>query len=170
MVGDDACFCVPLWFVTLFDKIDPCPSCTLENVYFPLLATLIPKWIENIPTKDNTRRIVVLVSGRGKPIDAQAKEADNSTEFTAKLAALFIRMAYPSMEVQLLHSNTNLFRYDENIVFVKRELLPCINKYRDQLVALHRGKWKEQMHVTLSFADGTSARVNAINASLRHFR
>jgi hypothetical protein len=86
------------------------------------------------------------------------------------LIALFLAKAYPKIEVQLIHSNTNLFRYDENIVFVKTELLPAINVMRDKLVEKHCGKWKEFMKITLSFADGTSARINAINASLRHLR
>lgn len=30
--------------------------------------------------------------------------------------------------------------------------------------------WKELLNVTLSFADGSSARISAINASLRHYR
>lgn len=145
-------------------------TCQILTVYFPLLAVLVPKWLVNIQSKDNDRKTIVLVSGRGKPIDQKAADCDNSTQYTAKLAKLFLKRAYPDVEVELLHSDTNLFRYDENIVFVKRELLPCINKFRDQLVLQYKGKWKENMRVTLSFADGTSARVNAINASLRHFR
>jgi hypothetical protein len=145
-------------------------ACHILKVFFPLLAILIPKWLMNIQSKDTDEKRVILVSGRGKPIDQKAEDSDNSTEYSAKLARLFLQKAYPDLKVELLHSETNLFRYDENIVFVKRELLPCINKFRDQLVSTYRGKWKENMRVTLSFADGTSARVNAINASLRHFR
>ncbi len=142
----------------------------IENVYFPLLAVLIPKWLVNIRSNKHDRNRIVLVSGRGKPIDLKATDSDNSTEYTAQLAKLFLEKVYPEIDIELLHSDTNLFRYDENIVFVKRELLPCINKFRDDLVTEFKGKWKENMRVTLSFADGTSARINAINASLRHFR
>jgi hypothetical protein len=30
--------------------------------------------------------------------------------------------------------------------------------------------WKNSMNLTLSFADGSSARISSINASLRHYR
>ena len=103
-------------------------------------------------------------------MDDKAREADNSTKFTAKLIQNYLRIAYPNIEVQLLHSNTNLFRYDENIIFVKRELIPAINIFRDSLLKQHGGKWKEFLKLTLSFADGTSARINAINAALRHLK
>ena len=69
-----------------------------------------------------------------------------------------------------IHSTTNVFRYDENIAFVKRELLPLIDAIRDDMVQLHGAKWKEMMRLTLSFADGSSARISAINAALKHYR
>lgn len=56
---------------------------------------------------------------------------DNSTKYTARLIELFLRSTYPEIsEVRLLHSTTNLFRYDENILFVKRQLLPLVDSYR----------------------------------------
>ena len=56
---------------------------------------------------------------------------DNSTKYTAKLIELFLRSTYPEIdEVELLHSKMNLFRYDENILFVKRQLLPLVDGYR----------------------------------------
>lgn len=141
----------------------------LTAVYFPLIATLLPKWIKATAQQGIVKRLVVLVSGRGQPQDERADHADNSTKYTAKLIAHFIKRAY-GMEVELVHSQTNLFRYDENIVFVKRELLPAINKHRDQLVEQYGAAWREHMRITLSFADGSTARISAINASLRHFR
>lgn len=38
--------------------------------------------------------------------------------------------------VNRVHSETNIFRYDENILFTKRELAPVIDSYRD-VSALH---------------------------------
>jgi hypothetical protein len=38
------------------------------------------------------------------------------------------------------------------------------------MVQLHGAKWKEMMRLTLSFADGSSARISAINAALKHYR
>jgi len=96
---------------------------------------------------------------------------DNSTKYTGRLIEQFLLQEYPEIsEVQLLHSTTNLFRYDENIVFVKRQLLPLVDGYRDKLFAAVGSKWRDCMRVSLSFADGSSARISAINASLRHYR
>jgi hypothetical protein len=96
---------------------------------------------------------------------------DNSTEFTAKLIKLFIELAYENkIEVQLLHSTTNLFRYDENILFVRQELLPKIEEIREDFLNGEDPKWREKLKLTISFADGSTARISAINASLKHYR
>ena len=41
---------------------------------------------------------------------------------------------------------------------------------RNDLAAKFAEKWTDAMGITLSFADGSSARVSAINQSLRHYR
>lgn len=141
----------------------------IDSAYFPLLAVLIPKWLNFIDGSFD--KVIVLVSGRGTPsVQNSGTANDNSTRCTAELMKLFIEQTYPSITVRLLHSDSNLFRYDENIVFVKGQLLPLINEYRDQLVKRKAAEWKEHMRVSLSFADGSSARISAINASLRYYR
>lgn len=145
----------------------------LENAYFPLIAALVPKWLGTIDEERQLlfNKVIVLVSGRGTPmIQTSGNENDNSTKSTADLIRLLIQKAYPGIQVKLVHSESNLFRYDENIMFVKNELLPMINTYRDQLVVAKGAEWKEHMRVSLSFADGSSARISAINASLRYYR
>ncbi len=143
----------------------------IQSVYFPLIAVLLPKWLNSIQDgRKSLKKVVVIVSGRGTPVDKSAAMSDNSTKYTGKLIELFINRAYPNVEVKLVHSTSNLFRYDHNIVFVKRQLLPVMDSYRDQLVETVGGRWKENMRVSLSFADGSSARISAINASLRHYR
>lgn len=152
------------------DSVD-LPVAMIRMVYFPLIAVLLPKWISNIDeSSQDAKKVLILVSGRGTPSDTSANMSDNSTKFTGKLIMLFMQSAYPTIEVQLVHSTTNLFRYDHNIIFVKNDLLPIINKYRDDLVSTMGGRWKECLRITLSFADGSSARISAINASLRHYR
>lgn len=103
----------------------------------------------------------------------------NSTKQCAKLIELFIKTLYPEVVVVRLHSNTNIFRYDENIAFVQHELLPCVQSYRDAHATglaypdeLGRSNdmydplgredhiafdpdWDKSMSVTLSFADGS---------------
>lgn len=150
-------------------------AAVIDNAYFPLLAVLIPKWLAFIKDahqqEDSFDKVIVLVSGRGTPnVQNSGTANDNSTKCTAELMKLFIEQTYPQIMVRLLHSDSNLFRYDENIVFVKNQLLPLINEYRDQLVTRKAAEWKEHMRVSLSFADGSSARISAINASLRYYR
>ena len=102
----------------------------------------------------------------------------------------YINFLYPDVTVVRIHSEeSNIFRYDENLTFVKRQLIPCIDAYRD---AHARGlpypdeitdsidlkcneyefdpDWKKNFKVTLSFADGSPARTYAIQTSLRPYR
>jgi hypothetical protein len=56
---------------------------------------------------------------------------DNSTKYMGHLIKQFLQQEYPDIsEVKLLHSASNLFRYDENIVFVKQQLLPLVDGFR----------------------------------------
>jgi hypothetical protein len=149
------------------------PEYVIENAYFPLISVLLPKWLGTIDEERQLlfNKVIVLVSGRGTPMVRGSGTAnDNSTMCTGELIKQLIQRAYPGIQVKLLHSETNLFRYDENIMFVKNQLLPMINEYRDQLVCTKGAEWKEHMRVSLSFADGSSARISAINASLRYYR
>jgi hypothetical protein len=56
----------------------PSPA-SICGVYFPLIATLIPKWISitQAHNSGSVKRLLVLVSGRGQPQDQQASHADN---------------------------------------------------------------------------------------------
>ena len=145
-------------------------SGVIDSAHFPLIAILLPKWLKSIEDQKNYKKVLVLVSGRGTPSDSHASVLDNSTKYLGRLILEFIKIVYPEIEIRLLHSNTNLFRYDENIMFVKRELLPLVDAYRDELFNSVGSIWKERMNVCLSFADGSSARINAINASLKYYR
>lgn len=49
----------------------------------------------------------------------------------ADLMELFLAQVYPEITVVKIHSDLNIFRYDDNITFVQQELLPCVNAYRD---------------------------------------
>lgn len=145
----------------------------LSAVYFPLLSMLIPKWLNEVETrgKSNSRKIVFLVSGQGTPRDESARIQDNSTEITAIIMEMFLKKVYPNLEVIQVPSPTiNLFRYADNIVFVKRILKPKLDKIRNDLAAKIGAKWLENFHVTISFADGSSARISAISAAIRSYR
>lgn len=143
-------------------------ACSVHFIYFPLLAVLLKRW--QLHTRFEQRHLI-LVSGRGQPIDQSSQELDNSTQFTGHLVDEFVKCALDArLTVHLIHSDTNLFRYDENILFVKRELLPQIHELRRQVVARRKDKWRDFMRMTLSFADGSSARISAINQSLKIYQ
>lgn len=178
------------------DKAAPPPtdSLKLSHVFFPLLATLLPRWQKELTKKYASRdvsvkKVVVLVSGVGTPRNWTHSITGNSTQTCAGLMKKFIQSLYPEVTVVCIHSNTNIFRYDENIVFVKRELMPVIDAYRDAharglpypdetsaTLTTTNGRhpfspdWKQSFSVTLSFADGSHARTHAIQTSLRPYR
>lgn len=115
-------------------------------------------------------KIIFIISGRGTPTDSKTRMIDNSTKYTGVLITKFIDREYPNIKVVHVHSATNIFRYDENIAFVKRELLPMIDEIRDKLAEKIGAKWKDAFKLTLSFADGSSARISAISAALKPYR
>jgi hypothetical protein len=43
----------------------------------------------------------------------------------------FLQKIDPELTVVKIHSDTNLFRYDENLLFCERQLLPTVHAYRD---------------------------------------
>lgn len=87
-----------------------------------------------------------------------------------------------------IHSQTNIFRYDENISFATQELMPCIDAYRDaharsepypdELQNNERiidrkpfnPDWRSTLSIAYSFADGSAARTHAIQSALRPYR
>ena len=87
-----------------------------------------------------------------------------------------------------IHSQTNIFRYDENISFATQELMPCIDAYRDAHARsepypdeIHNHQsftdrnpfnpdWRQTVSVAYSFADGSAARTHAIQSALRPYR
>lgn len=194
----------------LIDK--PNSPFQLNAAFFPLLGTLLPQWQARLQEKyqnvestygnrapqDHERqpckKVIILVSGVGSPRNWTHSMDGNSTEHCAKLMELFIKSLYPEVDVVRVHSNTNLFRYDENISFVQNELLPCIQGYRDahatglpypDELPPSNGKrdfpekvdhiafdpdWKKSVNIILSFADGSPARNHAIQAALRSYK
>lgn len=54
---------------------------------------------------------------------------DNSTKYIGVLVQKFIEREYPFIQVMHVHSQTNIFRYDENIAFVKRFVDMLINLF-----------------------------------------
>jgi cytidine deaminase len=172
----------------------------IGHVFFPHLATLLPVWEQSIHekqygTSSTLKRVLILVTGVGSPRNMSHSVAGNSTKHCGRLIKYFMEKTYPDITVVQVHSDTNLFRYDENLIFVDRDLLPTIDIYRDALATgkplpdevqvqaaasntyrsnnrlnFTNDEWRKQMNVTLSFADGAPARTTAIQASMRHYK
>ena len=178
---------------------------SINAVFFPLLATLMPLWMSKIVEKYGNHRtsktaafakpklVLILVSGVGQPRNWTHCSKGNSTEKCAELMKIFLQTIYPELVVVHIHSDTNIFRYDENITFVQNELLPRIQEYRDahakgmpypdevtdpllsEIDVAYKNQsfsteWRKSFSITLSFADGSPARNHAIQAALRTFK
>lgn len=179
------------------DQDVPIPaSPKISQVYFPLLAALIPIWEQQILStkyKLPVKRVLILVTGVGTPRNRMHSMTGNSTQKCATLMEVFLSRVDPSLTVVKIHSERNLFRYDENLLFVEHELMPTINAYRDAhatggsypdelpkiygtslqpMEQTYNGNydWRSSMQVIMSFTDGSPARTHAIQASLRPFR
>mmetsp|Transcript_23533 Transcript_23533/g.51056 ORF Transcript_23533/g.51056 Transcript_23533/m.51056 type:complete len:906 (-) Transcript_23533:734-3451(-) len=173
-------------------------SLRVNHVFFPLLATLLPRWEAMIADKQyrgrEVKRVLILVSGVGTPRNFTHSEKGNSTEACAYLMEHMVRLIDPGITVVRIFSETNIFRYDDNLLFVQQDLLPVINSYRDAHAhgipypdeqrlqqpyptkssvrndTSFDGDWRQSLSVTLSFADGSPARTYAIQAGLRPYR
>ena len=156
---------------------DPAPVAP-RRVYFPLLAVLLRAWLASTDDGEASKdRVVLLVSGAGTPRDANRDARDNSTEHVAELMELFLARACEvgalpfAVTVVRLHSEANVFRYDENISFVRHELEPAVVALRQTVVGAEPGDdWADRFRVAISFADGAPARVSTIHKSLRLYR
>ncbi|KAE8880951.1 hypothetical protein PF010_g9813 [Phytophthora fragariae] len=144
----------------------------ITAVYFPLVALLLPKWTQVLKEfqSEGSRQLVYLISGAGIPRNVQHSRSGNSTEITAQLIALFVHQYYPHMTAIQVHSGSNIFRFDDNVQFMTRELRPLLEAHRETLVDRCGEAWKSHFHVTIAYADGPPARLSALNASLRMYR
>ena len=147
-------------------------NCYIETVFFPLIAVLVPKWLSSVLENNNgeVNKVLLLITGAGTPADSMANFLDNSTEFTGKIIKEYINVLYPNIHVIHIHSSLNIFRYDDNIEFVKVYLNPVIDSFRDKAARFYGSDWKNHFHTTLSFADGSSARTSAISAAIRLYK
>ncbi|KAJ0410996.1 hypothetical protein ATCC90586_007150 [Pythium insidiosum] len=144
----------------------------ITAVYFPLIALLIPKWLEVLREvkSERSKQLIYLISGAGIPRNVAHCMQGNSTEITARLIQIFVRQYYPQTEVFQVHSGSNIFRFDDNVQFMTRELRPRLEAHRETIVARCGDAWRAHFHVTIAYADGPPARLSALNASLRIFR
>jgi hypothetical protein len=185
----------------------------IRHVFFPLIASLLPRWKQQIALKHHrnhqygsmaansseknsssnsnknskVHRVLVLVSGVGTPRDTSQDPRENSTQVCAEIIKHFIQVVDPGITVLQIHSDWNIFRYDENVRFVKEVFMPRIHAYRDahakglpypheepakaELLQLQdeapfQEDWRNSFTTTLSWADGSNARTYAIQCKL----
>lgn len=144
----------------------------ITAVYFPLVALLLPKWTQVLREfqSEGSRQLVYLISGAGIPRNVEHSKSGNSTEITAQLIVLFVHQYYPQMTAIQVHSGSNIFRFDDNVQFMTRELRPLLEAHRETLVDRCGEAWKSHFHVTIAYGDGPPARLSALNASLRMYK
>jgi len=159
--------------------LDPQHSAVrVVGVYLPLLAVVIPEWMRAIKRRGlqqpkstpAPRKVLVIVSGAGQPRNDKANPADNSTEGTGEIIERFVRLVHPDIEVVHIPSAYGIFRYDDNVRFVKEQVLPVIEAKRAQVVASHGDQWSNNLKLTVCLADGAPARISALNAAMRSYR
>jgi cytidine deaminase len=149
-------------------------------IHFPLIAALIPTWIDIVAEKHSSvgNRVLYLLSGTATPrvettnsTNGKKKNDDeNSTFSTAKLIQHFINRFYPHVTVCHVHSGSGIFRFDHNVEFINRCLKPTIRVHCCKLAEALEDDWVDFFHMFISLTDGSPARIAALNAGLREFR
>ena len=151
---------------------------TITAAYLPLIAVVIPEWLRAIKRRGQgqpsgtppPRKVLVLVSGAGQPRNEKANPADNSTEGTGWIIERFVKLTHPEIEVVHIPSTFGIFRYDDNVRFVKEQVLPVVEGRRKEVVASHGENWHSHLKVTVCLADGAPARISAIQSAMRSYR
>ena len=115
-----------------------------------------PEWFRvlkrrHAPLEDNVspppppQKVLVLVTGAGQPRDATADQRDNSTESTGRIIESFVRRTYPDVQVVVISDpSKGIFRYDDNVRFVKEQVLPLLEEKRSQVVSKHGDRWQKK--------------------------
>jgi len=149
---------------------------TIVAAMIPLISQMVQTWIDMIETDNErthqakeVRKIVMLISGAGRPRNRELDLMANSTKGTAELAQFLILETCPDVEVTCLDSGLDVFHYAENVRFCNEILLPAVEKLRKPLVEDFGNEWVKRLRMTVGLTDGSPARLAALNASLRAF-
>jgi len=160
----------------------PLQEPSITAVILPIVAALLLRWTRTLDQQRaaeaaatgsavrRPKKVLLLVSGSGQPRDTNADPDANSTHCTSYLVERFVQLCYADIRVVHVSSTGGMFRYDDNLGFVQREVLPVIERERAAVVAAHGEEWPRYLNITLSLADGAPARIAALNASLRPYR
>ena len=147
------------------------PKPGITGAIFPLISIILPKWHHFLTEKGiRGKKILILLSGSGTPRNREHKMSGNSTVNTARLIEAFVKILYPDITVVQLASPESIFRFDQNVRFMRSKLQPIINEERRKLAQTFDASWRNRFHLTLALAAGAPARVAALNAALRQYR
>ena len=136
------------------------------SVYLPLLAQVMHVW-DKVTGTDCPHKRVLLVCGAGRPVNRQLGRSGNSTHSTAELMLEFLKRHYPHVTAEMVDSGFDVFSYTENINFVRKSLLPRVEALRRECAYSLHLPWRDHLRVTIALTVGASARLAALQASLR---
>ena len=139
------------------------------GVFFPLIAVVVRQWLARARPDDNVT--LILVSGSGTPRNANDHPVDNSTQFAAILAELFLRRAYGGrIDIARAHSSRDIFHFDANVAFFNNRVRPLVDAQRRALAAEYHEHWADHLSVSVALTEGAPARLAALATSMRAYR
>ncbi|RYY32453.1 hypothetical protein EON62_05340, partial [archaeon] len=166
-------------------------------MYFPVLSVIIPRWLitgsaaqPRLLTRsssssssssssgggsgatvevDDHQPTLFLLSGANSFVDASFNTCLSTTEFVGCMATSFLEMCYPWLSLRHISSTVEALRYDTNVSFVKKLVIPMIDMLRRRLVMGVGDIWRKRFHVYLSLAAGAPARLAALNSAMREY-
>ena len=146
----------------------------ITSYYVPIFAPIVARFIaaQSSPSSGggSIRRVVFFISGNSVPGDSEHASGAGSTEATAILLSRFMRHVYPNVLCHHIASGDDVFRYDANVAFLRRYLIPHIDGLRRSLVDNFADDWARHFSITISLATGAPARLAALTASCRQYR
>lgn len=161
------------------------PGCKVRitGILFPLIATLVPRWIAVLagrsrranrgatvsPAPPPARQIIYLVSGASVPDDPEYASGTSTTDYAASILCRFLRCAYVDVIVHPISSGADVFRFDDNASFFRYNINPLLSANVATLVRAYEEGWKKKFSVTISMAAGSPARLAALNSALRYY-
>ncbi|XXQ34432.1 CMP/dCMP-type deaminase domain-containing protein [Plasmodiophora brassicae] len=173
------------WRMRTRDECQEEPQDAVANVsalYFPLLATVIPMWLDMSKVTvdvgpDGTvlrrRKFVYLIAGSGIPRTPGHDYTGNSTFQLARLMEIYLKtFGYPTRDIEtiVVDSGPGLFAFSANVRFMQQSLRPLIAAKRAELAAALGEEWPTRFYIMISLKSDTAARTSALMSSLRQFR
>ena len=85
-------------------EIDATQLPVISQIFFPLLALLMPAWELAMDQPSNSEKVLYLIAGSGTPRNPKHDEDGNSTFPAARLLQLFVETFFPDITVVTVDS------------------------------------------------------------------